>query len=1542
MASDAAVSTRVPDLAGLFVDDAKDALTRAGLTYSTSQRESATDHPGQVLAQSPAAGAAVEPGASVDLTIAKAPSGQAVAPIAGVAGVVAGATAASAAAAATLIGGLMATMRQRQEDDYVFLVDQLTTRFPDRPQADLRDLARLEQTYEAAFQKGVLERLRKDIPRVLAIKDPEQRKAALQGILDREKRYQQQREEAMVARAMARADQLYLMDSSPEGAYWKLSPYVKEHTLDCLALGERFWPWEVLKTEGPPRHYGCPCYLLGKDEAIALGYMTADDVPNPVDAIARARRALRDLQEAREEGLTAELEEAYIDALALDEAERWAAGTDRGGEFKPKVGGSARRLMRGLLPRRVNARVAPHVGRRRDEGRWATIRGRTVRVPVRDWRRSIDGVTFTSPAGGTNIYRDGKLAAEAGQPAKHRDLLPLPRPSTATPAPATDLTTPRMRELGARISDIRAQIRSGPTDSARVAAASHENPTYVGAGPEAVPALRSAGFSPIAVNDGALTLRGPGGTVGLRIGDDHVESVDHQPPAAAVPRRAAGRAPETFDEHRADALAWADSLGQRYGAQVNVPDLTADPSLFDHAGSHEWDGTARIGGQARSDIEAAARARRSGRELTDDERRGQYSAYWVTAHEIAHGVNPIAPELYAGGDANLEEALTEETSHDLALQRLKAQGQDDVVAWALASPGAVPVQGSYLPERSALGSLLDQAQITDPDERLDFVNRLKFRTPPADRMQAIADEWAKAQGADSDNALAHVEATMDHASDHSGTLRPIVDPTSLTSSLPGPANPGTSRIPDYAGIPLTLGQSAGGSNGARWAEGPDGERWLVKTYRGNQDRVATEVLANAIYREMGARAPVAGTIESSVEPDFREIPDVPIAEPPLPRADAGQPKLRISTGMVVREPDGRVWIYEPKGHFDGYEHTFPKGGLEGGLSPQQNAHKELWEETGLHAAVTGYVGDFQGTTGVTRYYAAVRTGGEPHADDPTPYVKGGSETAAVKLVTPQEAVSALNTDRDQQVLAAALAQPMPAGPRPDTFPSTTARALAYPALDGEVKEHVFDHQPPSAELGQHFMTDALLANWDFVGLDDDNIMWDPQGHPVRLDQGGTLEYRAQGKMKPFGPVPTEVWTMMSPKGQGFGAVAIDAADKREQADRIAQTLTPERIDTLVDQAPFADLAQRARIRQALKDRVAWMRLYADGEVTEPQPLQGAGAREVLSARMASIPLDPDDEWAIAAYRDEPGEVTDHLRSGAPASAASEHVQDIVHLLDGATRSITIPQDTIAYVGIPSSGDDALIGRTLREPAFLSATTDLAAVDDAPATLRLTLPVGAPALFDAGGEPQIIMPRNTTMKIVGRSSENGRDYLDAVTIPSVWGSQPISKALAESILEEAAAGNTGAMVALYPRPSIAKAMAIDGGEDVDELHITLAFLGKAADLDGDKLKDVVKAFAAACPPIAGSVSGKGLFVGGDKPVTYASADLPGLAPERERLVELLDKAGLPVSSEHGFTPHMTLAYDDRDVDVKPRKLRFTNVTIKLGDERIDYPLTGKAP
>lgn len=169
--------------------------------------------------------------------------------------------------------------------------------------------------------------------------------------------------------------------------------------------------------------------------------------------------------------------------------------------------------------------------------------------------------------------------------------------------------------------------------------------------------------------------------------------------------------------------------------------------------------------------------------------------------------------------------------------------------------------------------------------------------------------------------------------------------------------------------------------------------------------------------------------------------------------------------------------------------------------------------------------------------------------------------------------------------------------------------------------------------------------------------------------------------------------------------------------------------------------------------------------------------------------------------------------------------------------------------------------------------------------------------------------------------------------------------------QAQPGHTGVMVAFYIdtfSPDAAVKLQIPGGEAWDALHLTLAYLGDSTTMQFDaesKLYQLVSQFAADQQPIEGTVSGIGLFNNteeGETNAFYASFDSPGLSSFRQKLMDLLQSNGLMPVQNHGFTPHITLAYVPKglpipNVELPSMPLIFTKVTVKWGDKRTDFSI-----
>jgi ADP-ribose pyrophosphatase YjhB (NUDIX family) len=141
-----------------------------------------------------------------------------------------------------------------------------------------------------------------------------------------------------------------------------------------------------------------------------------------------------------------------------------------------------------------------------------------------------------------------------------------------------------------------------------------------------------------------------------------------------------------------------------------------------------------------------------------------------------------------------------------------------------------------------------------------------------------------------------------------------------------------------------------------------------------------------------AESPQHGRVLNGVEmkveknPDHRKGMNPSLKEPPL----VAPPGKHVSAGVVVTEPDGRVWMIQPKNQFGGYKNTFPKGTVHEGEDLQETAIREVHEESGLVVEITGHLADVERTTSVARFYEGRRVGGAPWSTD--------KHTHAVKLV----------------------------------------------------------------------------------------------------------------------------------------------------------------------------------------------------------------------------------------------------------------------------------------------------------------------------------------------------------------------------------------------------------------------------------------------------------------------------------------------------------------------------------------------------------------
>lgn len=177
-------------------------------------------------------------------------------------------------------------------------------------------------------------------------------------------------------------------------------------------------------------------------------------------------------------------------------------------------------------------------------------------------------------------------------------------------------------------------------------------------------------------------------------------------------------------------------------------------------------------------------------------------------------------------------------------------------------------------------------------------------------------------------------------------------------------------------------------------------------------------------------------------------------------------------------------------------------------------------------------------------------------------------------------------------------------------------------------------------------------------------------------------------------------------------------------------------------------------------------------------------------------------------------------------------------------------------------------------------------------------------------------------------------------------------LVSPAVAKAEAGKRGIMLALSIPADVAKLIALDSGEAADALHCTVAYMGREDDLPADAAERVLAAaqeVAAKFGPVSGWIGGIGRFNASrssdGKDVLHAMLDAPVLPALRAALVDALDERRIGPKREHGYSPHVTLRYEDA-VNGAPLPriptvpVVFPALTLSIGDERTEIPLSGE--
>lgn len=205
----------------------------------------------------------------------------------------------------------------------------------------------------------------------------------------------------------------------------------------------------------------------------------------------------------------------------------------------------------------------------------------------------------------------------------------------------------------------------------------------------------------------------------------------------------------------------------------------------------------------------------------------------------------------------------------------------------------------------------------------------------------------------------------------------------------------------------------------------------------------------------------------------------------------------------------------------------------------------------------------------------------------------------------------------------------------------------------------------------------------------------------------------------------------------------------------------------------------------------------------------------------------------------------------------------------------------------------------------------------------------------------------TVKVGGNSAGRVSD-LAPLTTPLEHQYSTVVKASPTRTLD---AGRTSVAVMLLPSLTTVQQLATLPGvtEAPDTLHLTLCYLGKVDEvpllMNKERIVNALLQWAALHnSALHGPINGVGRFYStedDDTNAVYVSPDLAGLPDLRWSLIQWIEQMGLEYARDHGFTPHVTVAYVPADDPTPPIRVNipacFDRLLLAWGDEQYEVPL-----
>lgn len=161
------------------------------------------------------------------------------------------------------------------------------------------------------------------------------------------------------------------------------------------------------------------------------------------------------------------------------------------------------------------------------------------------------------------------------------------------------------------------------------------------------------------------------------------------------------------------------------------------------------------------------------------------------------------------------------------------------------------------------------------------------------------------------------------------------------------------------------------------------------------------------------------------------------------------------------------------------------------------------------------------------------------------------------------------------------------------------------------------------QLKDGFVVDALLGNWDVVGLGMDNVLVDQSGKAWRIDNGGSLRFRAQGERKTeaqWNGSVIELKTLLDARKNSTAAKVFAGITDKEIAAQIKNVL--EKQDEILKAVP-------EELRPTLRARINYLKSMLDAnredEAVIASPFSQQFIEKAKAAKGTGLAMPWDDD-----------------------------------------------------------------------------------------------------------------------------------------------------------------------------------------------------------------------------------------------------------------------------------------------------------------------------